>query len=146
MPPLPPAANPLPWFRVSVLMFCFLADTLTINAALPLAPFMVQHFFKYPSTEQNRIGYYSGLIASSYTLGQICTGPFWGGASDRHGRRPILLFGLLQRPKLVAVHIERAGIDGVQLERVLGVAPAPSEFWDCDRNDVCCYFCQITGN
>jgi MFS family permease len=76
-------------------MFCFLADTLTINAALPLAPFMVQHFFHFLPSQQSTIGYYSGLLASSYTIGQICTGPFWGAASDKHGRKPILLFGLV---------------------------------------------------
>jgi len=36
-----------------------------------------------------------GLLASSYSLAQLVCAPLWGRISDRVGRRPILLLGLL---------------------------------------------------
>jgi MFS family permease len=44
--------------------------------------------------EQN-IGYYVGFIASSFSFAQLLTSYFWGYLSDRFGRRPVLLIGLI---------------------------------------------------
>ncbi|KAF9430338.1 hypothetical protein BGZ94_007340, partial [Podila epigama] len=44
---------------------------------------------------EDEIGFFCGLIASSFFLAQFCTSIFWGYMSDRYGRRPILLFGLI---------------------------------------------------
>ncbi|KAF9899799.1 hypothetical protein BX616_002840, partial [Lobosporangium transversale] len=43
---------------------------------------------------EDEIGFFCGLIASSFFFAQFCTSIFWGFMSDRYGRRPILLIGL----------------------------------------------------
>lgn len=45
--------------------------------------------------DEKQIGYYVGFIASAFSLAQFMTSIFWGYLSDRIGRRPILLIGLL---------------------------------------------------
>ncbi|KAF9391701.1 hypothetical protein CPC16_004053, partial [Podila verticillata] len=44
---------------------------------------------------EDEIGFFCGLIASSFFFAQFCTSIFWGYMSDRYGRRPILLLGLI---------------------------------------------------
>ncbi|KAF9959832.1 hypothetical protein BGZ65_000019 [Modicella reniformis] len=43
---------------------------------------------------EDELGFYCGLIASSFFFAQFCTSIFWGYMSDRYGRRPIILLGL----------------------------------------------------
>lgn len=40
-------------------------------------------------------GYYSGLLVSSFMVGRFTTSYMWGVLADRHGRLPVLYFGLL---------------------------------------------------
>ncbi|KAM7199319.1 protein zinc induced facilitator-LIKE 1 [Rhypophila sp. PSN 637] len=41
------------------------------------------------------VGYYSGLIESLFSLTQMMVMIFWGKASDRFGRKPVLVFSLI---------------------------------------------------
>ena len=41
------------------------------------------------------VGFSAGSLASAYNLAGLFSGFFWGRVSDSHGRRPVLLFGLL---------------------------------------------------
>ena len=88
-------ATPLPALRVAILLVVFLADSICLSVVLPIVPFMVQHFFQYDGAEQSHIGYLSGWVCAAYTLGQIVGAPFWGSLSDRIGRRPVILCGML---------------------------------------------------
>eukprot|EP00842_Homolaphlyctis_polyrhiza_P001507 jgi/Hompol1/2357/HPOL_005965-RA len=45
--------------------------------------------------EEKDIGFYVGFIASSFSFSQFLTSIWWGWLSDRIGRRPVLLIGLL---------------------------------------------------
>ncbi|KAJ3076323.1 hypothetical protein HDU98_004307 [Podochytrium sp. JEL0797] len=50
--------------------------------------------FDLPGGEKE-VGFYVGFIASSFSLAQFMTSLMWGWVSDRVGRRPVLLVGLL---------------------------------------------------
>ncbi|PWU22144.1 MAG: MFS transporter, partial [Bdellovibrio sp.] len=54
---------------------------------IPLLPIL--------SREMGATAFQVGLLMSIYSLMQFFFAPFWGRLSDRHGRRPILLFCLL---------------------------------------------------
>ena len=41
------------------------------------------------------IGIWVGLLMTSYSAAQFLFSPIWGGLSDRIGRRPVLMIGLL---------------------------------------------------
>lgn len=44
--------------------------------------------------DETQIGTYAGLLAASFSLAQLLTSMLWGAASDRFGRKPILIIGL----------------------------------------------------
>ena len=39
--------------------------------------------------------YYAGYLASAFYLGGLLTSPVWGAVSDRIGRKPVLIAGIL---------------------------------------------------
>lgn len=41
------------------------------------------------------IGFYAGLVGSSYMLGRALTSLFWGLVADRIGRKPVIVFGIV---------------------------------------------------
>ena len=43
---------------------------------------------------ENDIARWAGLASSTFSLCQAMTGLLWGAASDRYGRKPVILFGL----------------------------------------------------
>lgn len=45
--------------------------------------------------DETHVGYYVGLITSAFAVAQLMTGILWGMLSDRIGRRPVILLGLL---------------------------------------------------
>lgn len=49
----------------------------------------------FPEVKSNQVGIFFGLVASSFALAQFATNFFWGWASDRVGRKPIILCGTL---------------------------------------------------
>ena len=45
--------------------------------------------------DSTQIGMYVGYIASSFAIAQFLTSMFWGYMSDKFGRKPIILLGLI---------------------------------------------------
>ena len=45
--------------------------------------------------KKGKIGLYAGLLAASYSIGQIIGSPVWGYVSDSVGRRPVILAGIV---------------------------------------------------
>ena len=43
--------------------------------------------------DERSAAFYSGVLISAFSLSEALTGMFWGGLSDRVGRKPILLLG-----------------------------------------------------
>ncbi|KAI9155917.1 hypothetical protein H9P43_009027 [Blastocladiella emersonii ATCC 22665] len=76
-----------------VLSICILSEPVSLSILFPFVYFMVRDFGVVDDEAQ--LGYYVGLLASVFSLAQFCTSVFWGWASDRVGRKPVLLIGLL---------------------------------------------------
>jgi multidrug resistance protein len=62
-------------------------DLLGFGIIIPLLPFYAQTF--------GATAFTIGLLATSFSLMQFIFAPIWGRVSDRVGRRPIILLGLL---------------------------------------------------
>ncbi len=60
-----------------------LIDLMGFGIVLPLLPFYASEF--------NASALTVGLLYSVYSLAQLVFSPFWGGLSDRFGRRPVML-------------------------------------------------------
>jgi MFS transporter, DHA1 family, tetracycline resistance protein len=75
---------------ISPLIIIFLTvfiDLLGFGIIIPLLPFYAE---SYGAT-----GFMVGMLGTSYSLMQFVFAPIWGRWSDRIGRRPIILIGLL---------------------------------------------------
>ena len=56
-------------------------------------PLLILHF--NPGMPASAAGYQSGLLMAAYQAAGIYSSRFWGGVSDRYGRRSVLILGLL---------------------------------------------------
>lgn len=43
--------------------------------------------------DKSSASFYAGILISAFSLAESLTGMFWGGLSDKVGRKPVLLFG-----------------------------------------------------
>lgn len=59
----------------------------------PYIYYMIQDF--NITDDSNKISVYAGMVTSAFTLAEFSTGVLWGRLSDKIGRKPVLLFGLL---------------------------------------------------
>jgi len=85
------APAPFPWRPVGVLLLVRLGDGIISVMLYPMLPFMVRDFGVQPE----HVGLYVGVLGTAYNLLQIPAGLIWGRASDRFGRKPIILIGQL---------------------------------------------------
>jgi MFS family permease len=95
------AADPQAGFRRRAMFIVFLVmfiDLLGFGIVLPLLPRYGREFleplFPGPSRERLRMSIL-GLLMASFSAMQFLFAPVWGRISDRAGRRPFLLLGLL---------------------------------------------------
>ena len=44
---------------------------------------------------ENEIGVYAGMVTSAFAVAEFSTGMMWGKVSDRVGRKPVLIIGLI---------------------------------------------------
>lgn len=68
-------------------MITAFVDMVGVLMVLPLMPFYAK--------DMGAGGLIVGVLVSSYALAQLISAPLWGRVSDRYGRRPALLAGLL---------------------------------------------------
>ena len=83
--------------RLLVLMAAAFLDMVGLLMIVPLLPFYVKRLsgggagielFGTPLGTATLVG----IVVATFTLAQLTSAPFWGRFSDRHGRRPALLF------------------------------------------------------
>lgn len=82
----------LPIKKVLALCFIQLCDFINAACIYPYIIFMVKSF--HVTDDDKRLGYYAGLLASSYYFAQLLSSMIWGVLSDKIGRRPCLIIGL----------------------------------------------------
>ena len=82
----------------SALLIVFLVifiDLLGFGIVLPLLPVIGELYIERVVGKGIAAGAMLGLLMASFSLMQFFFAPTWGRVSDRHGRRPILLIGLI---------------------------------------------------
>ncbi|PFH48539.1 hypothetical protein AMATHDRAFT_49462 [Amanita thiersii Skay4041] len=85
--------TPLPKLQIAILLFLQICDPI---AGQSIYPYINQLIGELDITggDPRKVGYYAGLVESLYYAMEGMTILQWGRASDRVGRKPILLLGL----------------------------------------------------
>ncbi|KAJ7236260.1 major facilitator superfamily multidrug-resistance, DHA1 sub-family [Mycena haematopus] len=86
--------TPLPLFQFSIVLFLQLAEPLTSNVIYPFAPQLMRDI-GITKGDETKVGYYVGIMQSIFFLTQAVTVLHWSRMSDRIGRKPVILTGLL---------------------------------------------------
>ena len=73
--------------RLSILFLTVFVDLVGFGIVLPLLPLYADRF--------GATGTVVGVLVLSYSAAQLLFAPLWGRLSDRYGRRPVLIVGLL---------------------------------------------------
>jgi MFS family permease len=66
------------------------AEPIALTSIFPYAWKLVQHY--HVGSDANA-PFLAGILISAFSLAEACSGMYWGGLSDRIGRKPILLMG-----------------------------------------------------
>lgn len=83
--------TPLPKLKLFIILTVLTSEMASLMYITPFLTFMIKSF----NINEENIGYYSGVILSSYMTGQFFSNLFWGYLSEKIGIKPIILFGLL---------------------------------------------------
>ena len=79
--------NPNNRRQLIILSFTLVVVTLGFGLVMPIIPFYMEQF--------GAGGTELGLLVASYAVMRLIFGPIWGSLSDRVGRKPILMIGVL---------------------------------------------------
>lgn len=69
---------------------CRVAEPIALTSIFPYSWVMVKD---YKMANSHDASLYAGILISAFSLAEAMTGMFWGGLSDRIGRKPVLLSG-----------------------------------------------------
>lgn len=83
--------TPLPKKKIAVILIILISEMSSLMYISPFLPFMIQSF----GINEKDVGRYSGLILSSFMLGQFLSNYIWGLVSEKIGIKPVLLMGLI---------------------------------------------------
>lgn len=78
---------------VIVPALCRICEPIAFMSIFPYIFFMIRSF--HITENEDQIGFYAGLVTSAFAFAEFSTGVFWGRLSDRIGRKPVLMAGLI---------------------------------------------------
>ncbi|PWN35967.1 MFS general substrate transporter [Meira miltonrushii] len=86
-------STPLPWFQLSVITLMRISEPINFTVIFPFISDFIWHLGT--TKDRSELGLYAGIIESLFAVCQTCTVLIWAKASDKYGRKPILINGLI---------------------------------------------------
>ena len=105
-PPTPPGN------RLGLLFFAVLVDLVGFGIVLPVLPFYARGF----GADFSQVG----LLYAIYSLVQLVMAPLWGRLSDRVGRRPVIILGLLGSALAYTIFARADSLAMLFVSRIVG--------------------------
>ncbi|KAI9704005.1 MAG: hypothetical protein M1820_005626 [Bogoriella megaspora] len=84
--------NKFPTTQLFLLALVRLAEPIALTSIFPYAWKLVLDF---GVGSRDNASFYAGILISAFALAEAVTGMYWGGLSDRVGRKPVLLLGCI---------------------------------------------------
>ncbi|KAJ6572275.1 major facilitator superfamily multidrug-resistance, DHA1 sub-family [Mycena capillaripes] len=84
--------TPLPKLQLTIAVLIQAAEALSATVIFPFVPQFVRDT-GITGGDERKTGYWAGVLESVFFVAEFLSVYFWGRASDRFGRRPILLLG-----------------------------------------------------
>ncbi|OSD01624.1 MFS general substrate transporter [Trametes coccinea BRFM310] len=84
--------TPIPKAQLATLCAVRLVDPIAFTQIFPYVNEMMDHL--HLTEDHSKIGFYSGLVESSFAIAQVISIYQWARLSDLIGRRPVVLFGI----------------------------------------------------
>ncbi|KAK7322508.1 hypothetical protein VNO77_25890 [Canavalia gladiata] len=81
------------FLNLSYIWMAVLCGTLPVASLFPFVYFMVKDF--NIAEREEDISAYAGYVGSSFMLGRCLTSVVWGMISDRYGRKPVIIIGII---------------------------------------------------
>jgi multidrug resistance protein len=94
-----------------VLFFTAFVDMIGLAMIVPILPFFARDFGASATT--------IGLLISAFSLAQLLVAPAWGRFSDRYGRRPAILAGLLVTAVAYLIFAFARSVELLLLSRII---------------------------
>lgn len=79
--------------QLFVLGLCRICEPIAFMSIFPYVYFMVSSF--HVTEDSRKIALYAGAVTSAFTFAEFSAGIFWGRMSDKFGRKPVLIMGLI---------------------------------------------------
>ncbi|KAH9854118.1 MFS general substrate transporter [Lenzites betulinus] len=89
----PDKPTPIPKAKLATLCAVRLVDPIAFTQIFPYVNEMMEHI--HVTSDHSKIGFYSGIVESSFAVAQVISIYQWARLSDVIGRRPIVLLGIL---------------------------------------------------
>lgn len=97
---------------------CRICEPIAFMSIFPYVYYMVESF--HVTDNDRKIALYAGMITSSFTFAEFSTGMFWGRMSDRIGRKPVLIMGLIGTAISMVVFGFASNLPMAMIARALG--------------------------
>ncbi|KIW02626.1 uncharacterized protein PV09_06069 [Verruconis gallopava] len=80
----------LPKAQLIILSVCRIAEPIALTSVYPYLPEMIESFGVHPTD----VAKWTGILSAIFSVSQCFTGIPWGSASDKYGRKPIILLAM----------------------------------------------------
>lgn len=87
------SSRALTWPATAALMAAMFIVSVGYGITLPILPFFIERFV--PAPDSAALSRHTGMLTGVYALAIFLCAPLWGRYSDQHGRRFLLLTGLV---------------------------------------------------